>query len=25
LIDLFNNGDISNTNYNRLIQKIENS
>ena len=25
LIDLFNNGDISNTNYNMLIQKIENS
>ena len=25
LIDLFNNGDISNTNYNKLIQKIENS
>jgi len=25
LIDLFNNGDISNKNYNMLIQKIENS
>lgn len=25
LIDLFNNGDISNINYNMLIQKIENS